>query len=151
MIAAILTIVVAMLVYIFWFIRMEMSKLSARIDESAIGVARMNKEMMGSVMKILTQPLLPDLEEEDDEDDEEEDETEGGNDGENDGENEEENIQFEDEDRGVEKKPIEPLSDLQEEVEEISTESSEVVIPVPLPQKRGRKKATEKNSGETVV
>ena len=58
MIAAILTIVVAMLVYIFWFIRTEMSRLSARIDESALGVARMNKEMMGSVMKVLTQPLL---------------------------------------------------------------------------------------------
>jgi hypothetical protein len=69
MIAAILTIVVAMLVYIFWFIRMEMSRLSARIDESALGVARMNKEMMGSVMKVLTQPLLPDLEDDDDDDD----------------------------------------------------------------------------------
>lgn len=139
MIAAILTIVVAMLVYIFWFIRMEMSRLSARIDESALGVARMNKEMMGSVMKVLTQPLLPDMEDED-EDDEEEDEEE-------DEENEDE-----DEDGGVEQKPIEPLSTVQEEVEEISTESpDEVVNQVPLPQRRGRKKATEKNSGEIVV
>tara|TARA_B100001175_G_scaffold316709_1_gene331360 strand:+ start:654 stop:1058 length:405 start_codon:yes stop_codon:yes gene_type:complete len=131
MIAAILTIVVAMLVYIFWFIRMEMSRLSARIDESALGVARMNKEMMGSVMKVLTQPLLPDLEDDDDDDEE----------GEEDNEDEDEN---EDEDVSVEQ-PVEPLSTVQEEVEEISTEASdEVVIEVPLPQKRGRKKTAEK-------
>lgn len=140
MIAAILTIVVAMLVYIFWFIRMEMSRLSARIDESALGVARMNKEMMGSVMKVLTQPLLPDLEDDDDDDDDEEEE-----------ENEENEENEEDEDE-VEQKPAEPLPVVQEEVEEISTESSdEVVIQVPLPQKRGRKKVAEKNSGEIVV
>ena len=83
MIAAILTIVVAMLVYIFWFLRMEMSRLSARIDESAMGVARMNKEMMGSVMKVLTQPLLPDLEDED-EGEENEDEDDEDDDGEED-------------------------------------------------------------------
>ena len=140
MIAAILTIVVAMLVYIFWFIRMEMSRLSARIDESALGVARMNKQMMGSVMKVLTQPLLPDLEDDDDDDDDEEEE-----------ENEENEENEEDEDE-VEQKPAEPLPVVQEEVEEISTESSdEVVIQVPLPQKRGRKKVAEKNSGEIVV
>ena len=142
MIAAILTIVVAMLVYIFWFIRMEMSRLSARIDESALGVARMNKEMMGSVMNVLTQPLLPDMEDEDEDDEEEDEEEEEENE-----ENEDEN-----EDGGVEQKPVEPLSTVQEEVEEISTESpDEVVIQVPLPQRRGRKKATEKNSGEIVV
>ena len=141
MIAAILTIVVAMLVYIFWFIRMEMSRLSARIDESALGVARMNKEMMGSVMKVLTQPLLPDLEDDDDDDDDEEEDDE---------ENEENEENEEDEDE-VEQKPTEPLPVVQE-VEEISTESSdEVVIQVPLPQKRGRKKVAEKNSGEIVV
>ena len=112
MIAAILTIVVAMLVYIFWFIRMEMSRLSARIDESALGVARMNKEMMGSVMKVLTQPLLPDMEDED-EDDEEEDEEDEEEEEEKNEENEDE-----DEDGGVEQKPVEPLSTVQE-VEEI--------------------------------
>jgi cobalamin biosynthesis protein CobT len=141
MIAAILTIVVAMLVYIFWFIRMEMSRLSARIDESALGVARMNKEMMGSVMKVLTQPLLPDMDDDDDDDDEEED----------DEENEENEEKEEDEDE-VEQKPAASLPVVEKEIEQISTESSdEVVIQVPLPQKRGRKKVAEKNSGEIVV
>ena len=141
MIAAILTIVVAMLVYIFWFIRMEMSRLSARIDESALGVARMNKEMMGSVMKVLTQPLLPDLEDDDDDDDDDDDE-----------EDDEENEDNEEDEDEVEQQPAEPLPVVQEEVEEISTElSDEVVIQVPLPQKRGRKKVAEKNSGEIVV
>jgi cobalamin biosynthesis protein CobT len=144
MIAAILTIVVAMLVYIFWFIRMEMSRLSARIDESALGVARMNKEMMGSVMKVLTQPLLPDMDDDDDDDDEEEDDEEN-----------EENEENEEDEEGkdeVEQKPATSLPVVQEEVEEISTESSdEVVIQVPLPQRRGRKKVAEKNSGEIVV
>jgi flagellar basal body-associated protein FliL len=140
MIAAILTIVVAMLVYIFWFIRMEMSRLSARIDESALGVARMNKEMMGSVMKVLTQPLLPDLEDDDDDDDDDDEEEDGG-----------ENEDNEEDEDEVEQQPAEPLPVVQE-VEEISTESSdEVVIQVPLPQKRGRKKVAEKNSGEIVV
>jgi hypothetical protein len=70
MISAIMTIVVAMLVYIFWFIRMEVARLYARIDESAIGIARMNKEMIGSIMKVLTQPMLPELEEGSDDDQE---------------------------------------------------------------------------------
>ena len=138
MIAAILTIVVAMLVYIFWFIRMETSRLSQRIDESALGIARMNKELMGSVMEVLTQPMLPDLDEEDEDDEDDEDDGEDGEDGE--GMKEEEDQQEEQVTKN------EPLSTLKE-VEDISTESDEVIIEVPQPTpKRGRKKATEKNS-----
>lgn len=140
MIAAILTIIVAMLVYIFWYIRIEVSRLSARIDESALGIARMNREMMGSVMKVLTQPLLPGMD--DDEDDDEDD------DGEEHGEEEDEGL--EEQTDGDQTLPtLEEVEELDEVVEGVSEvveenrESDEVVMEVPVvPPKRGRKKST---------
>ena len=54
----------AMLVYVFWFIKTEFHRTQDRLDQAVIGIARMNKELMQSTVKLLTDQIqaLPDFE-----------------------------------------------------------------------------------------
>ena len=57
MIAMILTILVSMLVYIFWFMKSEFQRTLDRIDQSTLGIARMQRELTHSTVKQLNDQL----------------------------------------------------------------------------------------------
>ena len=84
MIAMILTILVSMLVYIFWFMKSEFQRVLDRIDQSTLGMARMQRELTQSTVQQLNDQLqesfgrLDEEEYDGEEEDEEEDEEEEG-------------------------------------------------------------------------
>jgi len=156
MIAAILTIVIAMLVYIFWFLRSEVSRIMSRIDESAIAISNMNNNMMTSVTRALTQPVLPGLDDyEDDEDDEDAEEDEDYDEEEAAGEEaagEEADGKDEDKEEGfVEEQPTDASAGEADHTVSISTGLQELDEITSTKPKRGRKKIVEKNNGGIVV
>ena len=86
MIAIILTIVISMLVYIFWYVKSEFQRVLDRIDQSTLGIARLQRELSQSNVEQLNNQLQESIrgfmededeeEEEEDEEDEEEEEEE---------------------------------------------------------------------------
>ena len=151
MIAAILTIVIAMLVYIFWFLRSEVSRIMSRIDESAIAISNMNNNMMTSVTRALTQPVFPGLDDYED-DEEEEDGEEGENYDEEEAAGEEADGKYEDKEEGfVEEQPTDALVSESDHTGSISTGLQELDEIISTKPKRGRKKSVEKNNGGIVV
>jgi len=52
-----LALIVAMIVYFFWFVKTEFQRVIERIDQSAIGIARLNRELAQSSVKALTDQL----------------------------------------------------------------------------------------------
>jgi CO dehydrogenase/acetyl-CoA synthase beta subunit len=83
MIAIILTIVISMLVYIFWYVKSEFQRVLDRIDQSTLGIARLQRELSQSNVEQLNNQLqesirgfMEDEDEEEEEEDEEEDEEE---------------------------------------------------------------------------
>lgn len=82
MIAMILTIIVSMLVYVFWFMKSEFQRVLDRIDNSALGIIRMQKELTSTTVQTLNEQLRDSLlGDADDYEGEEEDEEEGEEEG----------------------------------------------------------------------
>lgn len=154
----ILTILVSMLVYIFWFIKSEFQRVLDRIDQSTLGIARMQRELTQSTVQQLNDQLHESfgrLEEEYDGEKEDEESEEGedeeSEEGEEGGEEDEEG-----EDQVVKDAPLEEI-DESDEVEETTTveetpyiqtvekeiataiEELDAVITESPPKKRGRK------------
>lgn len=151
MIAAILTIVIAMLVYIFWFLRSEVSRIMSRIDESAIAISNMNNNMMTSVAKALTQPVLTGLDDYED-DEEEEDAGEDEDYDEEEAAGEEGDEKCEDNEEGfVEEQPTDTSVSEADHTVSISTGLQELNEVTSTKPKRSRKKIVEKNNGEIVI
>lgn len=125
----ILTILVSMLVYIFWFVKSEFQRVLDRVDQSTLGIARMQRELTQSTVQQLNEQLQESfgrLEEEDDEEDEEENDEEGEED-EEENEEEGETLDTIDEDEGEENGDI--------RIEETSPQAELEEAP----KKRGRK------------
>ena len=158
MLAMILTIVVSMLVYIFWFIKSEFQRVLDRIDQSTLGIARMQRELTQSTVKQLHDSLQESfgrLEDDDDNFDEEEDDE----DEENDEDDEDDDLEEVDETEEVEEaeeadetdEPTPMTTTIQEEtpeptdqvVEDMEKEIASAIIEldtaVDAPKKRGRK------------
>ena len=141
----ILTILVSMLVYIFWFIRSEFQRVLDRIDQSTLGIARMQRELTQSTVQQLNNQLQESFKrlEEEEYDDEDEDEDEGEED-----EEDEEDVEGEDQE-GPEGDKLD--DDPQEIVEdtlavkaveneiETAIEELDAVMTEAQPKKRGRK------------
>ena len=89
MIAMILTIIVSMLVYVFWFIKSEFQRVLDRIDQSTLGIARMQRELTQSTVQQLNNQLQESFGRLEEDDDEEEDEDEGEEDEEDEEQDEE--------------------------------------------------------------
>jgi hypothetical protein len=150
MLAMILTIVVSMLVYIFWFIKSEFQRVLDRIDQSTLGIARMQRELTQSTVKQLHDSLQESfgrLEDDDDNFDEEEDDE----DEENDEDDEDDDLEEVDETEEVEEvKEVEEVEEADEANEptdqvveamekEIESAIIELDTAVDAPKKRGRK------------
>ena len=56
MLSLLLTIVIAMLVYIFWFLKLEFHRVIDRIDQASVGIARMNRELMQATAQMFMEP-----------------------------------------------------------------------------------------------
>lgn len=55
MIVGILSIIIAMLVYILYYIKTEFTRVIDRIDNGVVGIARINRELMRSTLEVLAQ------------------------------------------------------------------------------------------------
>ena len=138
----ILTILVSMLVYIFWFMKSEFQRVLDRIDQSTLGIARMQKELTQSTVQQLNDQLQESFErlEHDGEAENEEEEDE---------EEEEEGEDEEDDQAGPES-PLEEIDEsdklgedttvkaVENEIE-TAIEELDAVMTESLPKKRGRK------------
>lgn len=150
MIAMMLTIIVSMLVYIFWFIKSEFQRVLDRIDQSTLGIARMQRELTQSTVQQLNDQLQESFGrlEEEEYDGEEEDEDEGED------ASEDEDNEDASEDQGGADAPLEEIDEGDElqqdsqEVEEVKAVENEIktaieeldaVMTESPPKKRGRK------------
>lgn len=147
MIAMILTILVSMLVYIFWFVKSEFQRVLDRIDQSTLGIARVQRELTQSTLQQLNDQLQESftrLEEEeyDGEEDEDEDEDQDQHQ-----EEEEDEETQEPEDQAVTDAPLEVIDETDKVVEETPIENEiataieelDAVMAESPPNKRGRK------------
>lgn len=159
MIAMILTILVSMLVYIFWFMKSEFQRVLDRIDQSTLGVARMQRELSQSTVQQFHDQLQESFgkldegeeeEEEGDEEEEDEEEQDEAEDEEEDGDGEDGVVDVVDvvpeedeatEDPIGERPPSPELEVLKTSIEqEIETAIEELdTIGADPPKKRGRK------------
>jgi Na+-transporting NADH:ubiquinone oxidoreductase subunit NqrC len=156
MLAMILTIVVSMLVYIFWFIKSEFQRVLDRIDQSTLGIARMQRELTQSTVKQLHDSLQESfgrLEDDDNFDEEEDDDDEENNEDDDleevdETEEVEEVEEVEEDDEANEPTPMatvqeetpEPTDQVVEAMEkEIESAIIELDTAVDAPKKRGRK------------
>ena len=145
MIAMILTILVSMLVYIFWFMKSEFHRVLDRIDQSTLGIARMQRELTQSTVKQLNDQLQESfgrLEEEydgEEEDEEEEDEEEGEDQEGPDAPLEE--IDESDELKEDTQETVEDTPDVKAIEKEVETaiEELDAVMTETIPKKRGKK------------
>jgi len=145
-----LTIIVSMLVYIFWFIKSEFQRVLDRIDQSTLGIARMQRELTQSTVQQLNDQLQESFGrlEEEEYDGEEEDEDEGED------ASEDEDNEDASEDQGGADAPLEEIDEGDElqqdsqEVEEVKAVENEIktaieeldaVMTESPPKKRGRK------------
>ena len=151
----ILTILVSMMVYIFWFMKSEFQRVLDRVDQSTLGIARMQRELTQSTVQSLNEQINEsfgrlsaedDDEESDDEDREEDEEIEEV-------EDEEETEETEETEKGEKLKNGEgaedpPLRDLETDRKEIEAAIAEIaeaeieeieVLEPPPAKKRGRK------------
>lgn len=147
MIAMILTILVSMLVYIFWFVKSEFQRVLDRIDQSTLGIARVQRELTQSTLQQLNDQLQESftrLEEEEYDGEEDEDEDE---DQDQDQEEEEDEETQEPEDQAVTDAPLEVIDETDKVVEETPIENEiataieelDAVMAESPPNKRGRK------------
>ena len=143
MIAMILTILVSMLVYIFWFIKSEFQRVLDRIDQSTLGIARMQRELTQSTVQQLNDQLHESfgrLEEEYDGEKEDE-ESEEGEEGEDQVVKDAPLEEIDESDEVEETTTVEETPDIQTVEKEIATaiEELDAVITESPPKKRGRK------------
>jgi|APSaa5957512535_1039671.scaffolds.fasta_scaffold26344_3 hypothetical protein len=151
MIAMILTILVSMLVYIFWFIKSEFQRVLDRIDQSTLGIARMQRELTQSTVQQLNDQLHESfgrLEEEYDGEKEDEESEEGEDEESEEGEEGEDQVvkdapleEIDESDEVEETTTVEETPDIQTVEKEIATaiEELDAVITESPPKKRGRK------------
>lgn len=136
----ILTILVSMLVYIFWFMKSEFQRILDRIDQSTLGIARMQRELTQSTVQQLNEQLQEsfarlendgeeDVEEEEGEEEVEEEEVEE-EEAEEEGEENEENVSKDADPSADESKALEAVETVIEELHEVMGDS---------PKRRGRK------------
>ena len=142
MLPMILALIVAMIVYFFWFVKTEFQRVIERIDQSAIGIARLNRELAQSSVKALTDQLnMHDYnetydEEEGEEEEEEEEEGEEGVQKEGEEEEGEEGVQNE---VGRYEDAVADELEVAEELEDEEVEEVQEVEADEKPKKRGRK------------
>ena len=139
----ILTILVSMLVYIFWFIKSEFQRVLDRIDQSTLGIARMQRELTQSTVQQLNDQLHESfgrLEEEYDGEKEDE-ESEEGEEGEDQVVKDAPLEEIDESDEVEETTTVEETPDIQTVEKEIATaiEELDAVITESPPKKRGRK------------
>ena len=156
MIAMILTILVSMLVYIFWFVKSEFQRVLDRIDQSTLGIARMQRELTQSTVQQLNDQLHEsfgrleeeydgeegeDEESEEGEDEESEEGEEGGEEGEDQAVTDAPLEEIDESDEVEETTTVEETQDIQTVEKEIATaiEELDAVIAESPPKKRGRK------------
>lgn len=136
MIAMILTILVSMLVYIFWFVKSEFQRVLDRIDQSTLGIARMQKELTQSTVQQLNDQLHESFGRLEEEYDGEEGEDQAVTDAPL-----EEIDESDESDEVEETTTVEQTPDIQTVEKEIATaiEELDAVITESPPKKRGRK------------
>lgn len=134
--SAILAIIISMLVYMFYFTKIMFSRLTEKIDNSLVGIARLNKELMDNTIKVTTDSINEALAMSVDEFAHEYEEDEGEEEGEEEGEYEE-NMDTIDEASGEEgqvQREADPVADVSEQTEQIADD-----VVVEEVTKRGRK------------